>query len=221
MKPITSSHPSSSGTSLNQNHFISSAEIKDNLIFSSHSWVIDTCASCHVCSDLKMFSQTRLITKTSVTLPNGTQIAVMIAGTVFLSDQLTLDSVLFVPNFNFNLLSISALTKDTSIIVLFSSHSFHILSYNPLELFQEHIPDYMIGKDNLHNNLYILDYNAPASFSTTNIHHLAHVSSEVWHQRLGHPSPNKIQLLSKYLDISKDKIKHDQLCKICALNRGF
>ena len=92
-----------------------------------------------------------------MTLPDGTRIAVTTSGTIVLTDKLILNPVLYVPNFHFNLLSISALTKNTSISVLFSSNSCHIMSYNPLEFLQGHTPDYMIGKGNLLDNLYILN----------------------------------------------------------------
>ena len=215
--PISSSHPSSSGTLLNDSNFIFSAGIKDSLTFMHDSWVIDTGASCHVCSNLKMFSQTQTITNTTVTLPDGTRIAVTTSRTIVLTDNLILNPVLYVPNFHFNLLSISALTKNTSISVLFSSSSCHILSYNPLEFLQEHTPDYMIGKGNLLDNLYILDPYAPTPSVFHQDHNVSQVSFEVWHQRLGHPSQNKIHILSKSLDVFKNKIGHDHLCKICPL----
>ena len=164
-----------------------------------------------------MFSATHPITNTTVTLPDGTRIEVTLSGTIVISETLTLHSVLFVPTFKFNLLSISALTWNTTISVLFSSNSCHILSYNTLHFLQEHTPDYMIEKGNLCQNLYILDSLAPALSPIAQTHHLAHVSSEIWHQRLGHPSPNKIQILSKYLDLSKENIGHDHLCKVCPL----
>lgn len=191
--------------------------IKNSLILPVKSWVIDTWASCHVCSDLDMFVNTSLITNTSVTLPDGTRIVVTMSGTIVISDDLVLISVLFVPNFKFNLLSISALTANTSIYVLFSSDACYILPFNPLSLLQEHTRGSMIGKGNLHQNLYVLESSAPANHSIAHTHILSHVSSEIWHQRLGHPSHNKIKLLSKDLDLSHAKTDHDTICKICPL----
>lgn len=48
-------------------------------------------------------------------------------------------------------------------------------------------------------------------------HSLLQISSEVWHQRLGHPSQDKIHALSKLLHISCNKTSLDRLCTICPL----
>lgn len=79
----------------------------------------------------------------------------------------------------------------------------------------------MIGKGSIHNNLYILEStqafsNTPA-LSISQNHSSFQVSTEVWHQRLGHPSFNKIHSLSKELNISLSKDHHNTLCKICPL----
>lgn len=130
-------NPFEIGTLSVSNHFISSAGIDNSLPVTAPAWVIDTGASCHVCFDLTRFTDTRLISNTVVTLPDGTRIDVTISGTVILSAHLTLFNVLFVPHFKFNLLSISALTANTSISVLFSSHSCYIFPFNPLPFIQE------------------------------------------------------------------------------------
>lgn len=107
------------------------AGIINGLNTRSGSWVVDTGASCHVCSDPLLFTNLEPIHNTSVTLPNGTIISVSQSGSVPISDTLVLRSVLFVPHFQFNLLSISALTKNSNITVLFSCDSCYTLPYNP------------------------------------------------------------------------------------------
>lgn len=76
----------------------------------------------------------------------------------------------------------------------------------------------MIGKGNLCQNLYVLDSYAPALSPIAQSHHLAHVSSEIWHQPLGHLSSNKIQILSKCLDLSKENFGHDHLMYVSAFD---
>lgn len=224
---ISSDSPPSGNTT--NNHFVS-AGLKNDLTVLNSSWIVDTGASCHVSSDLKMFLNTRTISDTFVTLPDGTRISVTVSGTIPLSSRLTLHDVLYIPHFKFNLLSISALTRNSDMSVLFSSHACYIFPDNPFFTLQEHIQDYMIGKGNLHNNLYVLD--APAlsdqSFTASSLsllaalqnniaHEVSLVSSEIWHQRLGHPSHQKIQVLSKILQVPFVKTEHSDLCKVCPL----
>ena len=54
----------------------------------------------------------RPIWNSMVTLPNNDQIAVTLCGDIKLSSKLLLRNVLFVSKFQFNLISISALTTD-------------------------------------------------------------------------------------------------------------
>lgn len=157
--------------------------------------------------------------RTMVTLDLESSISVNVAGTVKLSNTLSLKFVLFIPNFKFNLLSISALTRNSTITVLFSSDACYILPFNHF-LSQAHTLDSMIGKGNLHENLYILESSFLKSTSSSSvipsqIHSTFQISAEVWHQRLGHPSPNKIHILSKELYILSEKSTHESVCKVC------
>ena len=74
------------------------------------SWVMDTGATHHVCCTLHLFVTSKPLLNSSITLPNGHSVPIARVGSVRLTDTILLDNVLFVPNFQFNLLSISALT---------------------------------------------------------------------------------------------------------------
>ena len=54
-----------------------------------------------------------------VTLPNNQRIAISLCGDIHLSAKLLLKNVLFVPQFHFNLIFISALTIDCQLTVHF------------------------------------------------------------------------------------------------------
>lgn len=93
----------------------------------------------------------------------------------------------------------------------------------------------MIERGNLHNNLYVLDAHDSSSSILSTLHSsslashkiitqhhtqdysVSFVSSEVWHQRLGHPSKHKVQVLSKFLNIPYVKSDNSELCKIYPL----
>lgn len=197
---------------------LSDTGIKDRLTLPAQSWIIDTGASCHVCFDLTLFHSTESISNTSVVLPDGTNLSVTISGTIRLTENLILHSVLYVPNFKFNLLSISALTYNNSISVLFSSDTCLIFPFNPFTfLLQERTPVFTIGKGSLHRNLYVLQSPEAHPLHQTSSNNVFQVSSEVWHQRLGHPSPSKLQTLSKLLAIPNGKTSLESICKVCPL----
>ena len=67
-------------------------------------------ATRHICSSAIAFVSLRPTHNFTVTLPNHIQIPVSFCGDITLSSMLTLKDVLFVPQFKFNLISVSALT---------------------------------------------------------------------------------------------------------------
>lgn len=107
----------------------------------------------------------------TVTLPNGHVIPAEYVGVIRLNSKLLLRRVLYVPQFKFNLLSVSSLTTDSELIVHFHHDLFFI---------QEISTKQMIGKGERLGDLYILDLTryAPAHNSLAK-----HVSVQLWHQR--------------------------------------
>lgn len=77
---------------------------------SKRHWILDTGAAHHICCSLSLFHTYRSFAST-VKLPTGQTVLVARAGTVVFSTNLILTDVLFVPEFQFNLLSISSLVK--------------------------------------------------------------------------------------------------------------
>lgn len=84
-------------------------------------WIVDSGASRHICSNTNAFISLRPIQNSTITLLNKTCIPVHFSGDVKLSSNLILKDALFVPQFQFNLLSISALTPTSLFIVNFFS----------------------------------------------------------------------------------------------------
>ena len=116
--------PSTSGPSISQIYGNNcSTQFFSHPFVPSDAWVIDTGATHHVCCNISLFSHSRLVHNTTVTLPNGHVVAINRVGSVRLFDTLNLDNVLFVPMFTFNLLSISALTLSHNCSVNFLSNS--------------------------------------------------------------------------------------------------
>ena len=85
-------------------------------------WIVDSGASDHMTGDATIFSTySPCPNNLTVRIADGSLSKVAGTGSVVLSRDLTLNSVLLVPNLDCNLLSISKLTKEKRCITNFSS----------------------------------------------------------------------------------------------------
>ncbi|KAJ8431076.1 hypothetical protein Cgig2_033684 [Carnegiea gigantea] len=104
-------------------------------------WIIDSGATDHITPHLSLFkSYTPMIQACFITMPNGKQVQVKHIGIVVLGIALTLQNVLHVPEFQFNLLSASKLAKQLCSSIVFTPTSCYIqdhLKSNLLELGKE------------------------------------------------------------------------------------
>ena len=106
-------------TSINFSHSVFFAKVVNRRAFNLDTWVIDTGATNHiVCS---VSTSITAITNAIVELPNGETASVTHNGTFVLSSSLTLNNVLCVPSFTFNLLSVSIITKTQPCCLVFLS----------------------------------------------------------------------------------------------------
>ena len=71
---------------------------------------------------LQFFTSITSVVHFSVRLPNGDMAKVTHIGIVKLTSTLTLDNVLCIPSFSFNLVSINKLTQSPSCCCIFLSH---------------------------------------------------------------------------------------------------
>ena len=172
--------------------------------------MLDTGATHHVCCSLPSFVSSVPASNSSVTLPNGHLVSISRIGSVQLSPHITLTDVLFVPQFQFNLLSVSALTQSHKYSVNFLSHSC---------LIQDHSQAKMIELGKRHGNLYVLDFSSLVSQSfdiSATCNNFSSSPTKLWHYRLGHPSYAKIHTLKDDLNISHI-FETPSYCSICHL----
>ncbi|KAL5556239.1 hypothetical protein UlMin_038475 [Ulmus minor] len=128
-----------------------------NPIFSSNQfWIIDSGATRHICSQTNAFISLHPIHHTTVTLPNHSQILVHFVGDVKLHSDLVLKDVLFVPQFKFNLISVSALVTGSGLTVSFLPDCFVIQDLSTKK---------MIGRGDKVQDLYILNVHCLNSIS--------------------------------------------------------
>ncbi|KAL9233052.1 hypothetical protein vseg_008093 [Gypsophila vaccaria] len=158
-----------------------------------HTWIVDTGASTHICCDTTLFDSYRSISPIHVGLPNGTR-------TVRINECLVLTNVLFVPNFNYNLLSVSQLLSAQRISIQFT---------NTECVIQDLASMMRIGVGRLLDGLYFLEMGEPVHVNVVT----RKETNKLWHQRLGHPS---MQAMEHLPDITKNKSNSDFLfCDIC------
>lgn len=116
LQPSTNIASVASANSFSGNHF----SIENSPLIGQMGCVIDSGASAHVSSlsNLK-WAKNVLAHSQFLTLPTGYKAQVTHMGQIPISPHLCLHSVLFVPNFNYNLISISQLTKSSNCIITF------------------------------------------------------------------------------------------------------
>ena len=159
-----------------------------SIFHSAQFWIVDSGAFRHIYSNAILFISLKWIWNSTVNLPNNSKILVRLYGDVQLAPHLLLKDVLFVPQFTYNLISVTALTIASSLTITFFHDHF---------LIQELHSSKMIGTSNKFKDLYlfysktliatILDNQS--SISVNHVLFLVNnVSVNIWHHRLGHLS---------------------------------
>ena len=186
------------------------------------SLIIDMEASNHMCHGLNMFDE---ITNTNpplpVFLPNGSTHLIHKTGRVTISKDISLTNVLYLPSFNFNLLSVHALYASTNLCFSFSSISCSLQDPNTREVL-------VVGK--VVGTLYILDQIvAPVVRPTSialNVHSTtpictkhSHMNKDakfvsLWHKRLSHASAEPLKHISFLSEIAFSDFTK---CDVCPL----
>ncbi|XP_075491094.1 uncharacterized protein LOC142529437 [Primulina tabacum] len=109
---------------------------------------VDSGASRHICSSANAFISLKAVENSRVTLPNSAHVDVKFYGDIKLGDSLVVLDVLYIPEFKFNLLSVSSLIATTQNVISFYCDSFII---------QDMAIEKMIGKGRRIDGLYVLD----------------------------------------------------------------
>ena len=107
-----------------------------------------------------------------------------------INSSLLLKDVLYIPQFKFNLISVSSLTLTSPLTVHFFPDHFVI---------QDLPCKKMIGKGNRVEDLYVLDTNN-SIFSSVHVQSVSHSTSlQLWHNRLGHISDKCLDAMKSHL----------------------
>ena len=128
-------------------HSIFAVNPTNKTTYNEETWVLDIGATDHIIHSIKLFTKITSTVTSFVQLPNGEQVTVTHIGTIQITPTLTLENVLCVPAFTFNLISMSKLTKSLSCCLVFLSNYCFIQDLTCWK---------MIGLGKIHNNLYLL-----------------------------------------------------------------
>jgi mRNA-degrading endonuclease HigB of HigAB toxin-antitoxin module len=203
-------------------HSVFSSKILDKFAISHTEWVIDIGATDHMVINTQYYTSMQVVHNLNVTLPNGQSVVVTHIGSIQVTSSLLLTDVLCVPSFDFNLISVSKLTKSLHCCIFFLSNYCFI---------QDLMHWRMIGMGKQQNALYILDLSSNskhvvAHTSTTNLQSfmyslssVKHIENNVhvWHCRLGHPSFSKMSFLSDIVPNVSHSCKDNHVCTVCPL----
>ena len=107
------------------------------------------------------------------------------AGTIKLSKSIELQNVLYIPEFSFNLISVSTLTKDMPVNISFSNNTCVIRDKFTLK---------EIGSAKLVYDLYVFSLGKDSTVHLP-VCAVTNNDASLWHQRLGHPSFDTLKSL--------------------------
>jgi len=188
---------------------IVNANVEQNRISNSNKWIVDSGATCHMTSKLEMLYSVSNSNKNvgrKVYLPNGQTTSVTHSGNCKISADDVLENVLVVPNFKYNLLSVSKLTRQLNCSVHFFPECCIFQ-----DLFNGEVKEIGKEKDGLYYFPSNISY-AKIAASTDKILMTKTGDSEcmLWHNRMGHPSFKTLKLLCL---VNQDTT----ICDICSV----
>ena len=147
----------------------------------------------------------------SVYFGNGHAAPISHVSKTSISPNISLLDVLVVPNLTKSLLSVSKLTQDNEVDVLFSNPIFRIQNRHTKETLAQ-------GKRK--NGLYVLEHGHLAFLARLSSRRL-HGSFELWHSRLGHVSYDIISNLRTLGCLSLSSVlPHPNSCASCQLSKN-
>lgn len=149
----------------------------------------------------------------SLHLPNGNTAQVTHVGDLKLNNNLFLDSVLCVPSFSYNLLSITKLAQSNNCTVVFDKNAC-LLHDHALKTVKE------IGKQQ--GGLYLLHSHLLSENSIVSVCNSTSQqqrNSGIWHARLGHPSYSSMKFLPSHMISSESAVTQCDMCHLAKQTR--
>lgn len=192
------------------------------------TWILDSGANNHMTGELATFTSPVTSIHQSVCIADGSSIPNRSQGDARLSSDITLSSVYYVPNFAYNLLSVSRLTKDLNCAVVFLPSRCLLQDLTSKKIF---------GRGYERDGLYYFGDPLPSSASSSSLHVFSPLMLEssvlspsglkssvfsfqtldLWHARLGHA--NFQYLCWLFPSFNKACQKFNFQCDVCELSK--
>lgn len=167
-------------------------------------WIIDSGANQHITNSDVLLSNVVDVSglELNVGHPNGTKAKITKIGDLKFSKDLILSNVLVVPEYCVSLLSVHNLTRNSKVCVVFDENVCYI---------QDLVTRKVLGVGKEKDGLYLFDFCSKDVESNLSVKCL--MTEFVWHNRLGHPSNQVLQVLGNKLNLS---LNHENsFCEIC------
>ena len=163
-------------------HSFESGKTNTCFISSSSTWVIDFGATNYMTGNSNLFTTFQSHPTTStVTLADGSTSCVLGSWTIHPTSLITLTAVMNLPQFSFNLIFVSKLTRTLNYSIFF---------FPDYCLIQDLSTKRVIGRGREFGGLYILKTDVPTPIACSRV-----VTSFELHCRLGHPSYSLLKKL--------------------------
>ncbi|GAA0147742.1 hypothetical protein LIER_07368 [Lithospermum erythrorhizon] len=190
------------------------------------SWIVDSGASEHMTGDVNVFYKfSPHPSPSTVRIADGSHSKVAGIGSIKLTKNIILSSVLYVPKLDCNLISVGKLTRDLDCVTKF---------YPKLCEFHAVDSGKVIGSAEMCGGLYLLNGNSPlhrqvhsscvsesvSNSSSTSVSVSNENNVMLWHYRLGHPNFVYLERMLPHLFINKNsKFFHCEICQLAKHTR--
>nr|XP_043629902.1 uncharacterized protein LOC122601203 [Erigeron canadensis] len=164
-------------------------------------------ANQHMCASDKNMINVIDVSGLNLTVnhPNGTSAKITKIGDLKVTEHITLFDVLVVPEYNVSLFSVHKANRDSKLFVGFTEYACYIQDLRTMR---------SLGTGRVHGGLYLLNTGKIyANNMCLNSVTSCHVSAEMGHSRLGHPSHKVLDVLKDKLDITM--VDQNALCDTC------
>lgn len=190
-----------------------------------HGWIIDSGATDHICYDLSLLNSYSAVQNgdNTITILDGSEVSISQIGKVTLEQNIVLKDVLYVPEFQFNLIYVHKLCRDLNCSVKFTSDSCIIQDHSLTR--ETVLGRQKSGLYHAGDKVQPIPYDdsssstsdVPDSSTSISNHTVTYASSEtnnakLWHLRLGHLPFKQIGYV---LPEVKNKSLCDSICQIC------